>query len=153
MDARAARRAAEKAARDLISQRAARVGDLGVLRAERAQLADDVTTAQAQGQHLVAAAQAEAGALVQAARDLALDGEQRYADAYSAATAAGWIADDLAALGYQPAQTKTRSPRRRQPSPVDEAFVTSRRADGVVPAQAHQPDACLVQDAGTPLRT
>lgn len=150
MDARVARRAAEKAARDLINHRAALVGDLGVLLAERPRLAEDVTTAQERGGQLVAAAQAQASALVDAARDLVHDGEQRYAHAhahaYSAATAAGWAADDLAALGYQPAQTTSR-PRRRQPSPVDEAPSASQRTDTAVPAQAHQSDVDLVRAA------
>ncbi len=49
MDSRTARRAAEKAARDLVATRAAVVGDLGVASAERTNRAAAVTTAQQHG--------------------------------------------------------------------------------------------------------
>jgi hypothetical protein len=108
VDTRAARRAAEKAARDLINNRAVLVGEFGVTSVERGRLAGDVAAAAARGQQLVADAEAEAARLVAAAQDLAQDGEQRYADAYSAATAGGWTAADLTALGFQPAPTGRR---------------------------------------------
>ncbi len=111
MDSRTARRTAEKAARDLITSRAAHVGELGVADAERTRLAQDVLTATDHGHQLVAAAQAEAARLVAAAQDLVHDGEQRYADAYTAATTAGWSTGDLSALGFQPSPTS--NPRRR----------------------------------------
>lgn len=112
MDTRVARRAAEKAARDLITSRAAVIGELGVVQAERAQLAQDVTAANARGRELVASAEAEATRLVDAAQDLVVDADQRYAHVYSAATGAGWTAADLNALGFQP-DTEGSSRRRR----------------------------------------
>lgn len=111
MDARAARRAAEKAARDLISDRAALVGQLGVLQAERTYLADAVAAARVRARQLVIEAEAEGKRLVTAARELAQIGEQRYADAYGAATTGGWTPVDLTALGFTTANTAA---RRRQ---------------------------------------
>lgn len=112
MDTRAARRAAEKAARDLVNGRAGLVGELGVVQAELARLAEEVAQAAARGRQLVADAEAEAANLVAAAQDCAREGEQRYADAYGAATGGGWTAADLTALGFQPTGS---SPRRRRP--------------------------------------
>ena len=112
MDTRAARRAAEKAARSLMNSRAALVGELGVMHAERTRLANDVVDAAARGRQLVADAEAEAARLVAAAQDLAQDGGQRYADAYNAATTGGWTAGDLHALGFQPINGS--GPRRRR---------------------------------------
>lgn len=134
MDTRAARRAAEKAARDLMTSRAALVGELGVVHAERTQLAEDVTVATARGRELVAAADAEAARLVAAAQDLAQDGEQRYADAYGAATAAGWTPIDLTALGFQPATGS--SPRRRR-TPVEQPELTPPAETSVTLPEQH----------------
>lgn len=114
MDTRTARRAAEKAARDLINGRAALVGELGVMHAERARLAEEVKAAAEQGRQLIADAGAEASSLVTSAQDLARAGAQLYADAYQVAAAGGWTAADLAALGFEPASTGTR--RRRAPA-------------------------------------
>lgn len=80
-----------------------------------------MAAAAARGRQLVADAQAEAAHLVADAQDLAQDGEQHYAAAYSAATTGGWTADDLIGLGFQPANNS--GPRRRralmeQPEPT-----------------------------------
>lgn len=117
MDTRAARRAAEKAARSLMNSRATLVGQLGVTHAEKARLAEDVVAAAARGQQLVADAEAEAARLVAAAQDLTQDGEQRYADAYNAAMTGGWTPADLHALGFQP--TNSSGPRRRR-APIEQ---------------------------------
>lgn len=122
MDTRAARRTAEKAARDLIATRADVVGELAVAAAERAQLTDQITAATDRGQQLVTAAHAEADRLVASARDLAADSEQRYTDAHNAATAAGWSSTDLTTLGFQPSthtgpRRRDRAPRRPEPTP------------------------------------
>ncbi len=114
MDSRTARRAAEKAARDLITSRAALVGELGVLHAERARLATDTDDATERGRQLVADAQAQAAHLVAAARDLSRDADQRYTHAYDAATSGGWTPTDLTALGFQPAQPAQPANRRRR---------------------------------------
>lgn len=139
MDSRSARRAAEKAARDLITNRAALVGELGVAAAERTQLAADVTAADERGRQLVADAEAQAARLVAAVQDLVADGEQRYADAYTAATAAGWAPSDLTALGFPPVATS--STRRRRPSPAQPPTVELPTATIVsVPAQQADDD-------------
>ena len=110
MDTRTARRAAEKAARDLINDRAALIGELAVARADRTQLDTDITAACERGRQLVAAAEAEAAGLLDTAQAGVRQADQRYADVYSAATAAGWAAADLTALGFAPGN----SPRRRR---------------------------------------
>ena len=143
MDTRTARRAAEKAARDLITTRAALVGELGVAAAERTALANDITAAIDRGRELVASAEAEAARLVATAQELAATGHERYTDAYTAATAAGWTPADLTALGYAPSTPSTpRSPRRRRPSPADSPQQPSRTntitdAAVAVPEQPH----------------
>ena len=111
MDTRAARRTAEKAARDLTTSRAALIGDLGVAQAERTQLDLDVTIAADRGQQLVTAAQADAARLLEVAHTQVRDADQRYADLYSAATTGGLTPADLTALGFPP----TNNPRRRRP--------------------------------------
>lgn len=123
MDNRTARRAAEKAARDLIAARAALIGELGVLQTEHARLTDDAAQVAARGRQLVADAEAEAARLLATAHGLTRDNEQRYSDAYTAAAAAGWTPADLAALGYQPTTGSTAggtagsASRRRRPQP------------------------------------
>jgi len=114
MDSRTARRSAEKAARDLVNSRAAVVGELGVMYAERARLAEEMNAATARGRQLIADAQAEASGLVAAAQDFAQAGAQLYADAYEVAATGGWTAADLAALGFEPTSRGTR--RRRAPA-------------------------------------
>ena len=113
MDTRAARRAAEKAARDLITSRTALIGELGVAQAERTQLDDDITAAAERGRALVAAAEAEAARMLQAAQACVRDADQHYTELYSAATAAGWAPTDLTALGFPPGDNP--APRRRRP--------------------------------------
>ncbi len=118
MDSRTARRAAERAARSLITSRAALVGKLGVLHADRTRLTADIDDATERARLLIADAQAQAAHLVAAAHDLARDAEQRYTHAYDAATSGGWTPTDLTALGFppaqptQPAQPATRRRRR-----------------------------------------
>ena len=119
MDTRTARRAAEKAARELITDRAAVVGELAVAHAERTQVDALVTSAGERGRQLVAAAEAEAAGLLDTAQAGVRHADQRYADVYSAATAAGWAAADLTALGFQPAPTRT----RRRTSPDQSAAI------------------------------
>lgn len=133
MDSRTARRTAEKAARDLVTTRAALVGEVGVAAAERTQLTDDITAATERGRQLVASAQAEAARLVAAAQDLVTAGEQRYTDAYTAATAAGWTPSDLTALGFPPA-TSTPT-RRRRPAATDQAAPPPAAASADAPEQ------------------
>ena len=133
MDSRTARRAAEKAARDLMTSRAALVGELGVAHAERMRLAQDVHAAADHGRQLVANAQAEAARLVAAAQDLVHDGEQRYGDAYTAATTAGWTTGDLTALGFQPSPSTTPRRRRTAADPVQQPAAA-------VPAQPAGPE-------------
>ncbi len=150
MDTRAARRAAEKAARHLMNSRAALVGELGVLHADRARLAQDVVDAASRGRQLIADAEAEAARLVAAAQNLAQDGEQRYADAYSAATTGGWAPADLHALGFQPVNGSG-SRRRRvavdQPELTPPVVTLPEQTDphDQQPASAAQPPAPVAQ--------
>ncbi len=140
MDTRAARRAAEKAARDLISHRATLVGELGVAQAERTQLEDDVAAAAERGRQLIAEAQAEAARLLEHAQACVRDAEQRYTDVYTSATAAGWTPADLTALGFQPA-TGSR-PRQRRAS-AEQTGTAPAEPSVTLPEQhgvRHQPD-------------
>ena len=131
MDTRTARRAAEKAARDLITDRAALIGELAVARAERTQLDTDITAAGERGRQLVTAAQAEAAALLDTAQAGVRQADQRYADLYGAATAAGWAPADLTALGFAPSNDH---PQRRRRSTTRAA-----RADQPIITLAAQP--------------
>ncbi len=127
MDARRARRAAEKAARDLINSRAALVGELGVMHAERARLAEEVKAAAEQGRQLIADAEAEASSLVTSAQDLSRAGDQLYADAYQVAATGGWTAADLTTLGFEPASIgprRRRAPATEQQPDRDKSVVT-----------------------------
>lgn len=121
MDTRAARRAAEKAARNLINNRTAPIGELGVAQAERALLEAEVVAAAGRGRQLVAAAEDEAARLLEHAQSAVRNATERYADLYSAATMAGWTPADLAALGFDstsphPRRASTRA-QREAPAP------------------------------------
>jgi hypothetical protein len=111
VDTRTARRAAEKAARDLINARSAVIGELGVAHAERLRLAADVDNAAEEGQRLRVAAAARAADLMAAAHDGERTGEERYTDALAAAVAAGWTMSDLRAMGFPDGRSTSR--RRR----------------------------------------
>lgn len=134
MDNRTARRAAERAARDLINSRAALVGELGVAAAERLQLSDEVNAAAGRGRQLVEAAEVEAARLLAGAHDLVMTGEQRYTDVYTAATAAGWAPADLTALGFASPGTATRQRRQARTAPPARTDVD---APVAVPTQPH----------------
>lgn len=97
-----------------MNKRAVLVGELAVADTERARLEADVSTAAARGRQFIAQAEADAARLVTAAQDLAQNGQQRYADAYTAATAGGWAPADLTHLGFAPSSSKT--VRRRRPA-------------------------------------
>lgn len=144
MDTRVARRAAEKAARDLITSRAVVVGELGVVAAERAQLAEGVSAANRRGRDLVAAAEAEAARLVAAAQDLVAEADQRYTDVYNAATGAGWTSADLVALGFQPGTASTT--RRRRAAVEQPALMAPSDAPLTLPEQNSHRDHELVTE-------
>ncbi len=130
MDTRVTR-AAERAARDLINSRAAVVGELGVVSADRGRLAEDVHTATVLGRRLVAEAEAQAAHLVAAAQERAEQGAQRFADAYAAATAAGWAPADLTALGFDaPVNRRRRRPAADAASTPDSGVSPSTHAPG-----------------------
>lgn len=117
MDTRTARRAAEKAARDLMNSRAALIGELAVASAERDQLDAAVTAAGDRGRQLVTAAQDEADQLLATAQAHVRDANQRYADLYNAATTSGWAPADLSALGFP---SSLPGARRRRTTPGSE---------------------------------
>lgn len=143
MDTRTARRAAEKAARDLINSRATLIGELGVAQAERTQLDADVAAAAERGRQLIAEAQDEAARLLETVQTAVRDADQRYTDVYGAATAAGWAPADLSALGFQP--NGNTSPRRRRPAQAENRPAASPPAPPTahadVPQQHSHPEA------------
>ncbi len=108
MDARDARRAAEKAARDLINTRAALIGELGVAAARHANTTTGLTHAQHHAEALLDEARRRGAQLVHDAQSAVDDAAAACAAAYSSATAAGWTPAELDQLGF-PAPT----PRRR----------------------------------------
>ena len=122
MDARIARRTAEKAARELVNARSAVIGELGVAHAERLRLAADVDNAVEQGLRLKAAAAARAAELLAAAQDGERSGEERYTDALAAAVAAGWTMSDLRAIGFPDGRSTS---GRRRPKHGDDTAGTS----------------------------
>jgi hypothetical protein len=100
---RAARRTAERAAREaLATTMVGSVGDLGEAAAARLDLADAVTAAQQKKAEMVEAARREAGVLVEAARARVRDGEAAYEQAWAAACRSGWTPAALKQMGYQP---------------------------------------------------
>lgn len=127
-----------------MTSRAAVVGELGVVAAERAQLAEDVSAASRRGRDLVEAAQAEASRLVAAAQDLVAEADQRYADVYSAATGAGWTSADLSALGFQPGAAS--ATRRRRAAVEQPALVAPSDAPLTLPEQDRHRDQELVPE-------
>ncbi len=64
MDVRVARRAAEKAARNLINDRAGLVGEVRVADAERTRLATDLEAAATRGRGLITSAEQESARLL-----------------------------------------------------------------------------------------
>jgi len=90
MDARDARRAAEKAARDLINTRAALIGELGVAAARHANTTTGLTHAQHHAEALLDEARRRGAQLVHDAQSAVDDAAAACAAAYSSATAAGW---------------------------------------------------------------
>ena len=129
-DMRAARRTAERAAREaLATTMVGSVGDLGEAAAARLDLADAVIAAQQKRADLVEAARREAGVLVDAARARVRDGEAAYEQAWAAACRSGWTPAALKQMGYQP-------PARRRDR--------SGPASGAEPAAAGGPDAAGV---------
>ena len=121
MDVRDARRAAEKAARDLLNARTRVVGDLAVATAARAKATDAAARAGDQGRALVEAAKREAASITEAAAIVVADADAGYAAAHRAATAAGWQPAELTALGF-PAPTRFgRKEARPRTSPTTPA--------------------------------
>ena len=107
MTAKDGRRAAERAAREALGARVAAVGDLGAAVARREAALAGPDRARARTEELLTAARAEGRRLAEDARAELAAAHEHYATVYTAATAAGWAAGDLAGLGYDP------PPRRR----------------------------------------
>jgi hypothetical protein len=118
MDTRIARRAAEKAARDLMKARSAVIGDLGVVNAERLRLLAEVDTAAEEGRRLRTAAETRASEVLIAAREVARLGEQRYVEALAIAKSAGWTLEDLNSMGFPDVRAPS---RRRRADPAERA--------------------------------
>jgi len=137
-DMRAARRTAERAAREaLATTMVGSVGDLGEAAAARGDLADAVTAAQQKKAEMVEAARREAGVLVEAARARVRDGEAAYEQAWAAACRSGWTPAALKQMGYQPpARQRDRSAPASGAEPA--AAGDGREAAGEDPQPAPQ---------------
>ncbi|MGH3629406.1 MAG: hypothetical protein ACRDRL_18455, partial [Sciscionella sp.] len=99
MDMREARRAAEKLAREKVSQRVKIVGELGVLAKRRDQAEAGVDAARIHANSMVEAAQVAGDKLVEVARDKQRKIEEQYQNAYGTALSAGWNVGDLEGIG------------------------------------------------------
>ena len=94
------RREAEKAARELMRERAKLVGDLADAATNRTTATARIDDARQQGAALVREAEVRAAALLEQAQQRAQDLEAAYAEQYATATSAGWNPADLRLLGY-----------------------------------------------------
>ncbi len=142
MDARDARRAAEKAARDLISTRAALIGELGVAAARHTDTTNAVTDAQHHAEALLDEARRRGNQLVRDAQTAVEVTAAACAAAYDSATAAGWTPAELDQLGFPgPA-----APRRRT-RPADRP--ASATAPGVRSIAPHDPTVGTQADGPT----
>jgi hypothetical protein len=114
-DSRSARKAAERAAQALLEGTLiSKAGDLGAAAAARTEAADGVKTARERGTELLADAQRQADTLLTDAQSAVTAADTAYADAWQAATAAGWTEQALTDLGYPPPDTGPK--RRRRPT-------------------------------------
>jgi hypothetical protein len=129
MDAREARRAAEKTARDLITTRTTLIGDLGMAVHHRETATQGVTDARAEGAKLLDAARKQAAELITAANGAITAAEQSYADAYTAALDGGWQKTELKTMHYPPpaARRTTAAPTTdaQRDEPTDNNILTS----------------------------
>lgn len=117
MDTRQKRRDAEKAARQLIADRTALIGELAVAQSERDAAQASIDDARERGRQMVREAEDRAAALVTRAREEADAVDVTYADTHAAAVAGGWSGPDLAQLGF-PAPARRSRPR---PAPTTHA--------------------------------
>src|SRR5450756_601386 len=114
-DARTARRTAEKLARDALGGTLlGAAGELGVALARRAEAAGTIAAAAERAREIVRAAEAEAAAVVDRARQEATEADTGYAAAWRAAITAGWAPAQLRGLGYP----RPTTPRRRADAPA-----------------------------------
>ena len=100
MDLREARRAAEKAARDRISERVRLAGELGVLAQRRLEMEQGVDVALERANALMQAAKDSGQRLVDAASARLDEASSQYESAYAAALSAGWTTADLDEIGF-----------------------------------------------------
>jgi len=142
MDARDARRAAEKAARDLINTRAALIGELGVAAARHTDTTNAVAHAQHQAEALLDEARCRGNQLIHDAQTAVDDTAGACAAAYDSATAAGWTPAELDQLGF-PAPAAP----RRHTRPADKP--ASAAAPGVRSIARHDPTVGIQADAPT----
>ncbi len=143
MDARDARRAAEKAARDLINTRAALIGELGVAAARHTDTTTGVTDAQHQAEALLDEARRRGNQLIHDAQTAVEDTAAACAAAYDSATAAGWTPAELDQLGFPaPTPPGRRSRAAAKPAGVPASGMRSiGRHDQTVRAGADAPTA------------
>lgn len=120
MDAREARRAAEKAAKEQLQQTLVGVvGDLGVAHAQRVDASTGVTDAAQQGRELVKQAEARAAELTATAKEAVEQAEADYVAAFEGAVTAGWSAGTLAGMGYdRPGKTRRVGSKTASPAPT-----------------------------------
>lgn len=126
MDAKEARRAAEKAAREAMTAKVAVVGDLGAVHTDYTGAADQIEAARAKGRELIAAAEARAAELVDAATEAQRTLGDRYATAHRSAVDVGWSSAELARMGFPaPTGARRRGSRSEQTNQTDESTVTA----------------------------
>jgi hypothetical protein len=118
MEAREARRTAEKAARDLITTRTTLIGDLAIAVHNRDTATHGVTAARADGAKLVDAARKQAAQLLATATDAVAKADDSYATAYTAALTGGWHKTELKTMNY-PAPTGRRATTNASASTAD----------------------------------
>jgi hypothetical protein len=100
MDLREARRAAEKAAREKISDRVRLAGELGVLAQRQAEMTAALALARERAAAIVVAAQDSAQRILDVAAGNLDEASAQYGSAYAAALTAGWSESDLNGIGF-----------------------------------------------------
>jgi hypothetical protein len=115
VNTRGERRAAERAARELIAGKVTFIGDIGEVAAARTAAQTGVDEARDRARQLVEEARREGDRLVADARAKVTDADTRYAEAFDRAVSEGWSAHLLTSLGHP---APIRAPRRARGSIV-----------------------------------
>jgi len=111
MDVRGERRAAERAARELITGKVTFIGDVGEAAAARKTAQTGVEEARDRARQLVEEAKQQGERLVADARAKVPETDAAYAEAFDRAVSEGWTAQLLTSLGYPAPSRQARRPR------------------------------------------